>query len=387
MLILRICIVLVVASTLLAAQTVPGARSLDVRVSDAVYDKSTDRIYAVLSPTSPQSAQSVVVINPIDLSIAASLPLAIPATSLKLSDDGRYLYAVAHNTPSTVFRINTLSMSLEAQYSPIYSESHPDSKITQVLALPGRLGSLAISFTDQYGNYIGTAAFDGETRLPRALGRSESRISTLLVGPVDGILYGIGGSISRIRIREDGLEQIGDPIPAGSVDQMIVSRGLLYASHGKVLDVESGTQEGVFPDLDFTGLYFASAVVVDEPSNLIYFAKLDSPANVYLAYDTRTFRPVASLTITQNRNLQSLSPKKLLVTNGGDLVSFDGQNSRLIFLPTSSLTSFQSFVIPAVRDVVPGIRILRVPAGYMTGDAANGQVHFVLPGRIPGIGS
>src|SRR5262245_31339273 len=122
-------------STILGAQSVPGGRSLDIRVSDAVYDKATDRIYAVVSPASPRFAQSLVVINPADLSVTSPLPLPLPATTVKLSDDGRYVYAVAHNAPSTVFRIDTQSMSIEAQYSPTYSGS-PDSKIIQALPLP-----------------------------------------------------------------------------------------------------------------------------------------------------------------------------------------------------------------------------------------------------------
>ncbi len=374
----------IVAANSTSVQAAEGERWIDLKITDAVYDKSSNLLYAATQSASPQYAQSVVVINPSNLNILASVLLPAVANIVKLSDDGNYLYAAVRAVPSTIYQIDARQMRIEYQYSPEHPDLVGDSKIYDILPVPGPTGRLAISFSDVWGNFEGTALFDGSNRLPHMLDFWDGA-ATLLPGPAPGVLYGYCSfstafTIARVGYSDAGLELLGEPIPGmawGFHRQLEVHQGLLYASNGTIANVETGTTEGLFLGRDV-----AKGFAIDEGSGVIYFADYYQNRLRYLAFDIHTFLPIGDILPA----LDTIEIHKLLITNAGDLVVV-GEGSRLLFTPTTALAPYKPVLMPSVEQVSAGLRLLRAPADDLAADPINHRLYFVVSSPIVGLGN
>ncbi len=97
-------------------------------------------------------------------------------------------------------------MTVESTFRPVYSPESADTcRLLSLAPIPGTEQSFVASFTDNWGNQLGTAAFDGEIRRPVVLNGGSPSI--LLPSEVSDVIYGYNGvttawTISRIRIPE-----------------------------------------------------------------------------------------------------------------------------------------------------------------------------------------
>src|SRR5439155_26030848 len=110
--------------------------------------------------------------------------------------------------------------------------------------------SFVVAFTNQWGSYVGTAAFDNDKRRPKVL---VTQMSELLATSTPDLIYGYDGlstgfGVTRIRIVDDGLEKLGSVagVASGFNRPLQVFRGLLYGANGTVSSVETGTRDGWF---------------------------------------------------------------------------------------------------------------------------------------------
>ena len=374
---------------------IPGGRTLDVRVVDAVYCPEANRIYASLSSNSPQYPQSIVEINPDDLSILRSAPLPTVAQLLAITDDGQYLYAVTQVSASTVYVIDTSTMSMDT-YHPVIDDSTPLDwqRIAALAPMPGQPHSFVAALTDQFGNGQGLAAFDGTERRPKTIN-----------DPFRGSIYGIvstsepdlvyaysGINVNRVRIASDGLAFEGDPfnrMAQSGVKTLQFFNGLVYAPDGSVSNVEARTFDGWFRG-DETSI--ASAFAIDKEHGLIYFAARYDYGTSYFAYDLNTFLPVSWLrfeNVPPGDFTMPGFPRRLLLTSGGDLVTFDaGANSRLLFMPVAALPTYAEWSLPsAAEQVTPYLRRLAIPASFLTADPASRKLLATIQGGVPGSGN
>jgi hypothetical protein len=375
------------------AQPVPGSRFVDIQVNDAVYDKASDRLYISTPSNSSKYPQSLVVVNPSDLSFPQVLSLPSEINRLKLTSDGSTLYGLS--SPATILQIDVSSFQIQNQYQVAYSDAVPNEKVTDFLPVSDGTGRMAVSFTDSNGNYIGTAAFSGATRLPVTL--NSVSISEMVESPTPGVVYGYNGlntgfDISQIQVTGTGLTLIGSPatgLVIGFGTHLAVSGGLLYATDSSVTNVQTSTMEGFFP-------FQARPVslVIDDAAGVIYFAGLGSSGQVYEAHNIHNFLTTARLSVTQNPQVNVSNLKKLLLTNEGDLVvvspgSESGPNSppHLVFIPTASLTPLQPVAVPPVVQVTPQLRQLPLPVSAITADPTNGNIYVLTDSFTPGIGN
>ena len=108
--------------------------------------RDVNRVYASLTPNSPQFAQSVVEIDPDSPAVTHSVPLPQSADLVRVTDDGRYLYAVATTAaPPAVYRIDRSSMTLDTTLVPLFSDSEPPEwqRISDFQPIPGSLTVLS----------------------------------------------------------------------------------------------------------------------------------------------------------------------------------------------------------------------------------------------------
>ena len=388
---------------------IPGGRTLDVCPADAVYNSQSNRLYALLNAKSALYPQSVTEIDPDSLSTLRSAPLPQPAALLRMSADGLYLYAVANTAPSVVYRIPVISMTVDATYTPTYP-GVPSSRISDLLPfaavrtrLPRTLGAVpeAAEREASAGDtfvasfmVVGTAAFEGSTPLPHVLtGRP---ISELVATADPTVIYGYDGvdtgfGLSPIRITAKGLEYIGGTVSgaaSGFGTPLQVYNGLLYAVNGTVFDVTHGRPAGFFTSAD--EITYASAFAIDGPNNRIYFTTQSGNGAMYLAQDMTTFLPVSYLYVKNatGSNFNMPGPAfRMLLTNQGDLVVFDGSASQLLFIPASALPLYAAWEPPAVQQIAPFLRLLAYPASYLAADPVNQKLLATLQGGIPGTGN
>jgi DNA-binding beta-propeller fold protein YncE len=371
------------------AQDVPGGRTLDVRVHDAVYMAASNRIYAVLTADSPRHPRSLVEIDPDTLNIERSLELPRPADRLAPSPDGSFLYAYGRVNESDVYRIAVEALTIEGEYKP----SYPDDMggVTQrfydLLPLPGTAESYLVARRDET-----VALYDRGTARPKAL--TVTRMTNLIASGEEGLIFGYQGLTSewglrRIRVHEDGLEYEGEALrgAAWGYQRPLELRGkLLYAANGTVFDLQDNKTAGWFRSPD---VMFASAFAIDEPGGKIYFSSRSGVGNSYLSYDLRTFLPLGYLRVENHLTEEYRLPGKaqrMLLTAAGDLVVFDdyGQ-SRMLFIPTRALAPLAGWSPESVRaeQISPYLRRLAIPASYITADPANGKLYATVQGRVP----
>lgn len=407
----------------LAAQ-IPGGRTLNVQTADAVYAKSANCLYALLTSGSPQYPQSLIAINPDDLTILGSTSLPQPAGFLRITDDGRYLYAVTATAPSVVYRISAATMAIEATWTPLFSDSVAPSQQQISDLLPVRVASSTriiepfrktepmivrrpppadnqtfIAAFRYDTTYVGTAAFDGERRRPITLSSpltyfGFTHVSELVATEDPALVYGYDGlssawTTTRIRVTRAGLINEGFSMSAawGFGRPLQVFRGLLYASNGTVFDVERNQQLGWFNSSETAN---ASAFAIDEDHNLIYFTTRSERGISYYTHDLATFLPVSRLRVENSSAgdfRMPYSARGMLLTTGGDLVVFDGIESRLIFIPVSALPRYAPWQPPPTRQVAEGLRLMPYPASYLEADLANHRLLATFQGRVPGAGN
>ena len=163
--------VFVLFTALRLSAQIAGGRALDVRPADAQYHRATNRVYALLTPSSPQYPQSVAEIDADELYVVRWAPIPEAAYALQLTDDGRYLYAVTPNAPAMVYRIDTATMAVDARYTPSFSDNTPlaATRIAALLPLLGQPQSFVVVFTGPGRDTIGVAVFDADRRRAKVL--------------------------------------------------------------------------------------------------------------------------------------------------------------------------------------------------------------------------
>jgi hypothetical protein len=115
------------------------------------------------------------------------VPLPQSADLVRVTDDGRYLYAVATTAaPPAVYRIDRSSMTLDTTLVPLFSDSEPPEwqRISDFQPIPGQPHSFVASFASP-GLFKGMAAFDDAVRrprVPRTAAQGEYRKISVLVG-------------------------------------------------------------------------------------------------------------------------------------------------------------------------------------------------------------
>jgi hypothetical protein len=383
----------------LSAQ-VPGGRTMDIQPADVQYYRQTNRLYALLQPTSAQYPQSVIEIDPDRLMVLRTLPLPGAASNLLITDDGAFLYAFTASPP-VVYHIRVSDLTIDATFRPLFSDgtAPADCKIGSLLPISGQAQSFVASFTDQWGNYMGVAAFDAASRRANVLQDPFKKVSILVSTASSDLVYGYDGlstawTVSRIKVASDGLTLLGNPIPGmawGFERPLQVYDGLLYAANGTVTNVETGTEEGWFRSDE---IKFASAFVIDAAHGLIYFTVRYDYGTAYIAQSLSTFLPVSRLWVENSPGGNNTdfgmggSVRRLQLTNNGDLVAFDGAQSRLVFIPTNALPAYPSWAPPrGAQSVSQNVRLLPIPASFIAADPANKRLLATLQGRVPGTGN
>ncbi len=367
---------------------VPGGRILDIKTIDVEYVAATDRLYALTAAAEGATARVLLEVDPAGPSVLRSLNLAETVDTLALSPDHTHLLAYSRQPPVTVYRIALGSFEAEANpWRPVIG-SEGGQTMHMAVPLDNEARTYAASFDD------GTAIFDGEKPRPKILrGRF---ISQIYRTEVPGVLYGYNGrttgwEVSRLAMGPEGLEYIGDPIRDavfGFNRAIQIFEGRMYAANGWIYNVEARQKEGMFRSYE---VIFAEAFAIDADKGLMYFTTRSEAGISYFAHDLRTYLPVARLRIESTDSdrfgLQGAA-RRMLLTRARDLVVFDWQGSKLLFIPTESLPKIEPWKAPEkLEQIRDQVWRLRVPASYLTADRNHGKLLASLQGGVPGSGN
>jgi hypothetical protein len=313
------------------AQTT-SVRLLSLPAGDLVFDAVTQKLYASV-PSAPLSLKSldpntrqiinaqntigdrrntVTSIDPFTVSIGESWYVGSEPKQLALSDGGRYLYANLTGSRA-IRRIDLSTRTVEPPFwlgeQTYLDENNPVNggllSALSMTALPGKPESLVVNLGD------GLAVYDNGVRRPEVT--TYGSLRRALTASSSNTLYASNyiGDFSIFSVHDAGVSttrtvRYSDLLKA-YVHEMKYSNGLIYTSHGQVID-PTGTPRVVAELFKTAAGFEPSALILPEPSlNLVYYLiptrtivddKYGDVGTVTVrAYNTQTFTLAGSFEI------------------------------------------------------------------------------------------
>lgn len=235
---------------------------LDLEASALCADPSRGLLYAVAMGGAAKHANELVVIDPEDGSVQASVFVGSDPDSLALSDDGSTLWVGLHGALA-LRQVDMTKSPPEpgAQYAAPWSENnvfyavHAGAMVT----IPGARESVAIAL--QYDGLspsgAGVALLD--SGIPRGKRVERGPSLSVLTGGPPGHLLGFDDQYQVVvmTVDESGLSDTRYPaLLKGPNFELTYADGFLFGTHGQVLDVSSPEE----PKL--AGTFAANGLVV-----------------------------------------------------------------------------------------------------------------------------
>jgi sugar lactone lactonase YvrE len=258
-------------------------RRVELPINDLVYNEPNGSIYASIpSSASAGRGNSITKINPETGAIDSSVFVGSEPDMMALADDGETLY-VKLNGASAIRRFNAATQTPGPQFTV-----NNFSYVRDMTVLPGKPQSLVLA------QYIdGVAVYDNGIRRPNMTTGGAVSISHVESGASDSTVYGMSnestfGDLVKFGVDASGVSGISRAgnITGGFGNDIRFSGGLLYTQYGAVIDPETQTFVGSFPDAN-------STFTIDPLLHRAFYMN----RNVLTSYDTDTFLKVGSVTL------------------------------------------------------------------------------------------
>ena len=315
-------------------------RQINLAANDLVYDPAGRVIYASVSASGGERANSLTPILPDTGALRAAIPLGAVPNKLAISDDGQIIYVALNSPNAGVRRFNTTQQSLSPPFSLGTSFGHPATARDMKVA-PGQPQTLAVARDDEQ-----VAIYDNGVARPN-ITSGPTRIGLIEFGAAPITLYGYnltsGGGLIRITVNESGAS-----VPAGAAIgvftgydlRMRFEGGLLYSSHGLAIDPEMRR---------LVGSYFLPIgpmpphVISDAASGRVFFitglnATSDFDNDVKIrVHDQRTFLPLQTINVPGVRGVATS-----FIRWGANGLAFSTTGAQVFLINTSALTPANS---------------------------------------------
>lgn len=299
-------------------------RTMALAARQLVADTRRKVLYATLGGTAAMNANSLVVIDPVALTVKHAVPMGSDPGTMALSDDGSTLW-VGLDGAFAVRRVDltTSPPTAGAQYTLPKGDFGDTASAGPMAVLPGTTTSLAVSLhrAGVSPSFSGLAVLDdGVARMTKTRGHTGA--SRMVVGPT-GWLFGYnnlhtGFGFYAVTVAATGVTQTEHSGLVGGFDTDIVyAANRVYATSGEVVDVSSPAKPVRAGKFGFAGQ------VIPRPAQsrvlMISGASTFDRTNATLrVLDPSTFTQVTSATIT------GVSEERVwaAVDLGGDTVAF-----------------------------------------------------------------
>ncbi len=358
---------------------------LRLATNDIVYDPFTRKIYASVPGRAGAIGNSIVPIDPLTAALGAAVPVGSEPGRLALADNGQYLYTTLEGGLA-VRRLNIPEQTAELQFS-LGAEPPPSNRpfLAQDLeVLPGNPGTVAVARQVQgISSLTSVAIYDDGVPRP-ATTPSSATISVIEAASAER-LYGYntqntGFEFSRLSVGPSGVsvaDSVRNLISGFNVD-IEFGGGLIYATSGSVIDPEARLLLGTF-----SGVGSGALVEPDSAAGRVFFLTGSGATRTLQAFDTRTFLPVGSLTVSG----VSGAPGSL-IRWGADGLAFRTSGGQVFLVRTSLIP-----VLPLYRlDTPEGLNLLTADESerdflLTQGWGSRGPVGgvFTSPGAAPGL--
>jgi hypothetical protein len=299
-------------------------RSLALDAKHLVADSKRKLLYATVGGTATMNPNSLVVIDPVSLSVKQAVTLGSDPSSLAMSDDGSTLW-VGMDGAFAVRRVDltTSPPTAGAQFTLPRGQFGDSVAAGPLAVLPGAPASLAVSL-HHWGyspSFYGAVVLDnGAARAMMTPGHTGA--SRLVAGPT-GWLFGFnnehtGFGFYALKVGATGLTQTEHPgLIAGFDTDIVYAANRVYATSGEVVDVSAPDMPVRAGKFGFAGLVIPRAadgrvLMISAPDS---FNRTSAMLRVL---DPATFTQRSSATIS------GLSDARLwdAVDLGGDTVAF-----------------------------------------------------------------
>ena len=311
---------------------------LDIDASALIADAARGRLYAVVKGGASEHANELVVIDPEQATVEASVVVGSDPAALALSDDGTRLWVSLEG--ALALREVDLTRSPPepgAQYPlPRVSE---EAYAATLVVLPGEPESVAFAYQYEHSSPSAADAVLVDSGMPRAKRLvSPPGTSELALGPA-GYLFGIDdtGHLRTIAVDADGLTATPHPnVLQGATSSLAYDHGFLFTTSGRVVDVTT-------PDIPAVAGTFAQ-------SGLVVPHVTDSGAVVLTStYDQSAYDATLPTSTTQALNAIVLRHMSLASFAADAALTLDGHYyvaSNLVE-PKPGLFAFIDYQVPS----------------------------------------
>ncbi|MDQ5837553.1 MAG: hypothetical protein M3379_12315, partial [Acidobacteriota bacterium] len=282
------------------------ARRLALPAKDIVYDAGTQRIYASVSSSAGANGNSLTPVNPSDGTSGTPVFVGSEPNKLAISDNGQFIY-VGLDGAASVRRFDIASQTAGIQFPLGSGFSTGPFYVEDMEVLPGNANAVAVARRNVgfSPKHEGVAVYDDGVQRPTTT-PSHTGSNSIEFSASASTLYGFNNETTEFGFRKMAVDASG--VTVTRVTGGIVSSfgnniefdaGRVYFSTGRVIEPESATILGTFPNIGFGNI-----VLPDSSVGRTFFISgtdlSDQSFNSTVtirAFDQRTFLPVGSATV------------------------------------------------------------------------------------------
>jgi len=319
---------------------------LDIDASALIADPARGLLYAVVKGDASEHANELVVIDPEQGTVEASVVVGSDPAALALSDDGTRLW-VSLEGALALREVDVTRSPPEpgAQYPlpRLYTEAYAATLVVPA----GEPESVAFAYQYEHVNPNAADAVLVDSGMPRAKRlASPPGINALALGPV-GYLFGLDddGNLLTIAVDADGLTATPHAsIARGGPSSFVYDDGFLFTSAGQVLDVTAPNTPEV------AGTFAESGLVVPHvaASGAVVLTNTYDPSAYDASMPTSTTQALDTI-VLRHMSLTSFAADAELALDGH---YYDVAN---LVEPKPGLFAFIDYQIPSA----PNLRTVR----------------------------
>ncbi|HLM58548.1 MAG TPA: Calx-beta domain-containing protein [Pyrinomonadaceae bacterium] len=315
-------------------------RKISIKANDVVYSPATSMLYASVPSSAGPGGNTITPVNPSTGEVGTPVFIGSEPNRLAISGEGNTLY-VGLDGAFSVRRFEVQTQTPGLQFS-LGSDSHLGAYVVSDMAVaPGEPGTVAVArhYRGVSPPGAGVAIFENGVQRPKTGVGHSAGADYLAYSATATKLYG-GGFYDGLRTMTiDSTGVASTTYATNSVGALIkLAGGLVFGSAGKVMNPDTGALLGTF-----TGAS-GNAFVPDAAAGRVYYLVRDNYNSSTLtlkAYDTTTFLPVGSQTITGVTG----EPTKL-VRWGLNGLAFRTSNGEVYAIQTSLIPSGAAIPTP-----------------------------------------
>lgn len=221
--------------------------ALEIKSTDMLYDKITDRIYVAISGANGANGNSIGIINPRTRVLESTTYIGSEPSVLAISDDSKYIY-VGFTGTGTVRRYNVQTKAAEIQFS-MGNNNSGSLYAKDIRVMPGTNSTIAVSKmqTGTSAPFKGVAIYDNGVQRPVTTFNPNDFTydsADKIVFPTSSTIYGLSTSFSSsqpfrtIAVSATGAVDTNTNIYGltNTASDIEFFENKIYATNGQVVD-------------------------------------------------------------------------------------------------------------------------------------------------------